>query len=69
MMKILSNNLADGPTGRALWQRADRVLPGGGISLPRRADMVGRGVRPGFIVAAQGARVVDTDDRSCIDFF
>lgn len=58
----------DGPEGRALWLRADRVLPGGGIYRSRSADMAGRGVLPGFIVEAEGCRVTDADGRSYIDF-
>jgi len=58
----------DGPIGRALWQRADAVLPGGGIYYSRSADMAGRGVLPGFIAAAEGCRVTDVDGRTYIDF-
>ncbi len=58
----------DGPEGRALWERADRVLPGGGIYRSRSADMAGRGVLPGFIVEAEGCRVTDADGRTYIDF-
>ena len=61
-------NPIDGPNGRALWARADRVLPGGGIYLSRSADMARRGVLPGFIVEAQGCRVTDADGRSYVDF-
>ncbi|HUS42313.1 MAG TPA: aminotransferase class III-fold pyridoxal phosphate-dependent enzyme [Ilumatobacteraceae bacterium] len=57
----------DGPEGLALWDRADRVLPGGGIYLSRSADIAGRGVLPGFIVAADGCRVTDVDRRTYID--
>lgn len=57
----------DGPEGQALWDRADRVLPGGGIYLSRSADLAGRGVLPGFIVAADGCRVTDADGRTYID--
>lgn len=58
----------DGPLGTELWERADRVLPGGGVYLTRSADLAGRGVIPGFIAAAQGCRVVDADGRSYIDY-
>ncbi len=58
----------DGPVGRKLWLRADRVLPGGGIYFSRSADMAGRGVLPGFIASAEGCRVTDADGRSYIDF-
>ena len=57
----------DGPVGRGLWARADRVMPGGGIYLSRSADMAGRGVQPGFIVAAEGCRVTDADGRTYVD--
>ncbi len=58
----------DGPKGQALWQRADAVLPGGGLYLSRSADMAGRGVLPGFIEAASGCRVIDADGREYIDY-
>lgn len=58
----------DGPLGRDLWERADRVLPGGGVYLTRSADMAGRGVLPGFIAAGEGCRVTDADGRGYIDF-
>ncbi|MEZ5278933.1 MAG: aminotransferase class III-fold pyridoxal phosphate-dependent enzyme [Acidimicrobiales bacterium] len=61
-------NPVDGPAGRDLWNRADRVLPGGGIYRSRSADMAGRGVLPGFIAAAQGCHVVDADGRRYVDF-
>ena len=57
----------DGPAGRARWDRADRVLPGGGIYLTRSADMAGRGVQPGFIASADGCRVTDVDGRTYVD--
>ena len=59
---------ADGPEGRTLWTRADRVLPGGGIYLSRSARFAGEGVLPGFVRDAQGCRVVDIDGREYIDF-
>lgn len=62
------DNPVDGDIGRALWERADAVLPGGGIYRSRSADMAGRGVVPGFIAAAEGCRVTDVDERSYIDF-
>lgn len=58
----------DGPRGRDLWARADRVLPGGGIYFSRSADMAGRGVLPGFIASSDGCRVTDADGRSYIDY-
>jgi glutamate-1-semialdehyde 2,1-aminomutase len=64
----LTDGVLDGPIGKALWQRADRVLPGGGIYYSRSADMGGRGGQPGFIESAQGCRVTDVDGRSYIDF-
>jgi len=63
------NQSIDGPEGRSLWKRADRVLPGGQMYLSRSAEMVGRrGVLPGFIGSASGCRVTDVDGRSYIDF-
>ena len=58
----------DGPEGKALWARADRALPGGGIYLSRSARFAGPGVQPGFIASAEGCRVTDVDGRSYIDF-
>ena len=63
------NQSVDGPEGRALWERADRILPGGMVYRSRSADMVGRrGVLPGFIASASGCRVTDVDGRSYLDF-
>lgn len=67
-MPDLREESVDGPNGRALWARADRVLPGGGIYYSRSADFAGRGVLPGFISEADGCRVTDVDGRSYIDF-
>ena len=58
----------DGPMGQALWTRADQVLPGGAMYLTRSADFAGRGNLPGFIESGEGARVVDADGRSYVDF-
>jgi glutamate-1-semialdehyde 2,1-aminomutase len=58
----------NGPEGRALWSRADRVLPGGGIYLSRSARFGGEGVLPGFIAEAHGCRVSDADGKEYIDF-
>ena len=58
----------DGPKGRELWDRADRVLPGGGIYRTRSARFAGEGILPGFIERASGCRVADSDGREYIDF-
>lgn len=58
----------DGPKGRAYWERADRVLPGGMVYFSRSARFAGEDVQPGFIASADGARVTDVDGRSYIDF-
>ena len=58
----------DGPAGRALWDRADRVLPGGAVYVTRSADLAGRGNLPGFVAAAEGATVTDADGRRYLDF-
>lgn len=63
----MSAESVDGPRGRALWERADRVMVGGGIYRSRSADMAGRGVLPGFVAAAEGCRVTDADGRVYID--
>jgi glutamate-1-semialdehyde 2,1-aminomutase len=58
----------DGPFGRALWKRADAVLPGGAVYLTRSARFAGEGVHPGFIASAEGCRVTDADGRRYLDF-
>lgn len=58
----------DGPQGIDLWERADRILPGGGIYRSRSADMAGRGVIPGFISSADRCHVTDPDGRTYIDY-
>ncbi len=58
----------DGPNAQAYWERADRLLPGGGIYLTRSARFAGPGILPGFIVGGEGCRVVDVDGREYIDF-
>lgn len=58
----------DGPEGLALWARAERVLPGGGVYLSRSGRFAGEGVLPGFVCDAMGCRVVDADGRKYIDF-
>lgn len=63
-----ANDGVDGPNGRALWDRADRVLPGGGIYFTRSADFAGRGTLPGFIESGTGATVYDADGKPYIDF-
>jgi len=64
----MATGSVDGPVGRALWERADQVLPGGGIYMTRSADFAGRGVVPGFIESADGCHVTDVDGRRYIDF-
>jgi glutamate-1-semialdehyde 2,1-aminomutase len=61
-------NIADGPKGQALWQRADKCLPGGLVYMSRSARFAGEGVMPGFISGAQGCRITDVDGREYIDF-
>ena len=61
-------NIADGPIGQALWQRADKSLPGGLVYMSRSARFAGEGVMPGFISSAQGCRITDVDGREYIDF-
>jgi glutamate-1-semialdehyde 2,1-aminomutase len=59
---------ADGPRGREYWNRAERVLPGGGIYISRSAQFAGSGIQPGFIASAEGCRVTDVDGRQYVDF-
>ena len=57
----------DGPAGKALWTRADAVMPSGAMFMTRSARFAGYGVQPGFIVGSEGCRVCDVDGRSYID--
>lgn len=67
-MSFYIDDPIDGPVGRDLWQRADRVLPGNEMYLSRSADIAGRGVIPGFIAQAKGCHVTDVDGRTYIDY-
>jgi glutamate-1-semialdehyde 2,1-aminomutase len=58
----------DGPNAQAYWERADRLLPGGGIYLTRSARFAGSGILPGFIASGEGCRVIDVDGKEYIDF-
>lgn len=62
------NDRVDGVIGQDLWDRADRVLPGGMIYLSRSARFAGDGVLPGFIASANGCRIKDADGKEYIDF-
>lgn len=57
----------DGPEGKRLWARADRVMPTGAMFMTRSARFSGYGVQPGFIAESEGCRVRDVDGRSYID--
>ena len=61
-------NTIDGPKGRALWRRYDKVIPGGGVYSTRSARFAGEGVLPGFVADAEGAYITDVDGRKYIDF-
>src|SRR5262249_51667099 len=54
------------PRSAALFARAERLLPGG-VSSPVRAFRAVGGT-PRFVQRAHGARVVDADGRSYLDF-
>src|SRR5262245_31133621 len=60
--------MSDGsaPTSAALFEAAQRVIPAG-VNSPVRAFR-GVGGTPFFVARAEGARVVDADGRSYIDF-
>jgi glutamate-1-semialdehyde 2,1-aminomutase len=58
----------NGPNNGALWQRADRVIPRGGIFFSRSARFAGKDVMPGFIDVAEGCRIIDVDGKQYIDF-
>jgi glutamate-1-semialdehyde 2,1-aminomutase len=58
----------NGRRNTELWQRADEVIPRGGIYFTRSARFAGKDVLPGFIDHAEGCRVTDVDGRSYIDF-
>ena len=62
------NGTVDGREGTRLWERADKVLPGGNIYISRSARMAGEDVLPGFVRSAEGCRLVDVDGREYIDF-
>jgi glutamate-1-semialdehyde 2,1-aminomutase len=51
-----------------LWDRADRVFPGGAVYLTRSARFAGKDTLPGFIRAASGCRVTDVNGKTYIDF-
>jgi len=54
------------PSSESLFQAAERVMPGG-VNSPVRA-FKGVGGTPVFVARAEGARLVDVDGRSYIDF-
>ena len=58
----------NGGKNDALWERADAVIPGGGIFRMRSARFAGKDVLPGFIERAEGCRLTDVDGQSYIDF-
>lgn len=62
------SQLVNGTKNTALWQRADEVIPRGGIFFTRSARFAGHDVMPGFVDSAEGCRVTDVDGRSYIDF-
>jgi glutamate-1-semialdehyde 2,1-aminomutase len=55
----------DAPASQALFDRAERVVPGG-VNSPVRAFR-GVGGTPRFMVSAQGAYLTDADDRRYVD--
>ncbi|MEM1434150.1 MAG: aminotransferase class III-fold pyridoxal phosphate-dependent enzyme [Pseudomonadota bacterium] len=65
---MAADSSVNGPRGRALWARADRVLPAGRVYISRSARMAGDDVLPGFIHSARGCRLTDVDGREYIDF-
>src|ERR1700687_5191398 len=56
----------DGKASDALFERAQRVIPGG-VNSPVRAFR-GVGGRPFFVAKAGGCRITDVDGRTYIDF-
>ena len=56
----------DGQGSDALFERAQRVIPGG-VNSPVRAFR-GVGGRPFFVARAEGCRITDVDGRTYIDF-
>ena len=58
--------MPDVRNSEALFEAAQRVIPGG-VNSPVRAFR-GVGATPLFVERAEGARVVDADGRSYIDF-
>ena len=53
--------------GQKLWNRAKRVIPGGGMLLSKRAEMFLPDRWPAYFSRAKGCRVWDLDGRELID--
>jgi glutamate-1-semialdehyde 2,1-aminomutase len=62
----MEHNLGAGPHSRSLFQRAQKVIPGG-VNSPVRAFRAVGG-DPIFIAHAQGCHVTDVDGRTYIDY-
>ncbi|MCB1466821.1 MAG: aminotransferase class III-fold pyridoxal phosphate-dependent enzyme [Rhizobiaceae bacterium] len=54
-------------SGQALWKRAKKVIPGGGMLLSKRAEMFLPEQWPAYYSRAQGCTVWDLDDNPYID--
>ena len=61
----MKRNLA---RSQALWERAQRVIPGASQSLSKGADQFVQGVAPMFLERGQGAHVWDVDGNEYIDY-
>lgn len=66
--KTPGNSPVNGPANQALWQRADAVIPNGGMYFTRSARFAGNDVMPGFIQSAKGCRITDVDNKTYLDF-
>src|SRR6202171_2366177 len=64
--KPMAESGGDGKGSDALFERAQRVIPGG-VNSPVRAFR-GVGGRPFFVARAEGCRITDVDGRTYIDF-
>ena len=54
--------------GQALWNKAKRIIPGGGQLLSKRAERFLPGFWPAYYTKAKGCEVWDLDGRRYIDF-
>ena len=61
MTRLLANS-------KALWERAERVIPCGTQTLSKAPSQFVRGVYPKYLVSGRGCRVTDADGHEYIDY-